>query len=105
MINIPKVTISVINYNDKKFIFKAIESAVEQSYLNLEIIITDNNSTDGTREEIGKRILEWEEKRKGVNFKIPPAPFLKGGVNCIKYIKNSENTGFGRPNNAALPIM
>ena len=105
MINIPKVTISVINYNDKKFIFKAIESAVEQSYLNLEIIITDNNSTDGTREEIGKRILGWEEKRKGVNFKIPPTPFLKGGVNCIKYIKNSENTGFGRPHNEAMRIM
>ena len=63
---LPKVTISVINYNDRKFIFQAIESAVNQNYPNLEIIITDNNSTDGTREEIGERIAEWEKKRKKV---------------------------------------
>ena len=87
-INIPKVTISVINYNDKKFIFKAIESAVNQNYLNLEIIITDNNSTDGTREEIENRILGWEEKKD----------------RNIKYIKNNENTGFGRPHNQAMRI-
>ncbi len=84
----PKVTISVINYNDKKFIFKAIESAVNQSYPNLEIIITDNNSTDGTREEIESRISGWEEKRN----------------KNIIYIKNSENTGFGRPHNQAMRI-
>ncbi len=99
MQKIPKVTISVINYNDRKFIFQAIESAVNQSYPNLEIIITDNNSTDGTREEIEGRIAEWEEKRK----EIPLAPLDKGGN--IKYIKNSENAGFGRPHNEAMRIM
>ena len=51
----PIVTISIINYNEKKFIFKAIESIVNQNHPSLDIIITDNNSTDGTREEIEKR--------------------------------------------------
>ena len=114
----PKVTISVINYNDRKFIFQAIESAVNQDYPNLEIIITDNNSTDGTREEIGERVAEWEEIRKsqndstreyGANEKIPLASFDKRGTNgenkSIKYIKNSENAGFGRPHNEAMRIM
>jgi len=140
----PKVTISVINYNDRKFIFQAIESAVNQSYPNLEIIITDNNSTDGTREEIGERIAEWKEIRKSqkgssqedgsndgdkigdennANEEIPPnPPFSKGGINkilsldkegqrvvkkdkFIKYIRNSENTGFGRPHNEAMRTM
>ena len=110
---IPKVTISVINYNDRKFIFQAIESAVNQNYPNLEIIITDNNSADGTREEIGERVAEWEEKRKEIerkasdennaNEEIPLAPFDKGG--SIRYIKNSENAGFGRPHNEAMRIM
>jgi len=104
--NIPKVTISIINYNDKKFIFQAIESAVNQGYSNLEIIITDNNSTDGTREEIEERILKWEEKRREKSYsKIPPTPFDKGGAKSIKYIKNSENAGFGRPHNQAMRIM
>ena len=112
----PKVTISVINYNDRKFIFQAIESAVNQNYPNLEIIITDNNSSDGTREEIGERIAEWEKMRKlqdgfsqetgangDANEEILLVPFNKGG--SIKYIKNSENAGFGRPHNEAMRIM
>ena len=92
-----KVTVSVINYNDRKFIFQAIESAVNQSYPNLEIIITDNNSTDGTREEIGEKITEWEEIRKSQNRS-------QGSVENIKYIKNSENAGFGKPHNEAMRI-
>ncbi len=70
----PIVTISIINYNDRKFIFKAIESAVNQNYPNLDIIITDNNSTDGTREEIEKNIPEWEERRRGIarNYRLKP---------------------------------
>lgn len=83
----PIVTISLINYNGKKFVFKAIESAIGQSYPNLEVILTDNNSTDGTREEIEKRIPKWGEKRSG-----------------IKYIKNKNNDGFGKPHNQAIRI-
>ena len=60
----PIVTISLINYNGKKFVFQAIESAVNQNYPNLEIIIIDNDSTDGTREGIEKKIPEWEERRE-----------------------------------------
>jgi len=104
--NIPKVTISVINYNDKKFIFKAIDSAVNQSYSNLEIIITDNNSTDGTREEIESRISGWEKIRKsqdGSTQEYGANSEEKKGRN-IKYIKNNENTGFGRPHNQAMRI-
>lgn len=115
MDKLPIVTISIINYNDQKFIFQAIESAVNQRYPNLEIIITDNNSTDGTREEIEKKIQKWEEMRKSQNnSKIPPASFVKekiykeeidGENNFVKYIKNSENTGFGRPHNEAMRMM
>ncbi len=62
----PIVTISLINYNGRKFVFQAIESAVDQNYPNLEIILIDNDSTDGTREEIEKKIPEWEERRKNI---------------------------------------
>lgn len=89
MKSIPIVTISLINYNGKKFVFQAIESAVNQDYPNLEIILIDNASTDGTREEIEKRIPEWEEERR----------------EKIKYIKNTENAGFGKPHNEAMRMM
>lgn len=98
MKNYSPVTISVINYNDKKFIFKAIESAVNQNYPNLEIIITDNNSTDGTREEIENKIKDWENRRQEIVKKFRG----KFSTPQVKYIKNSENAGFGKPHNEAI---
>lgn len=96
----PIVTISIINYNEKKFIFKAIESIVNQNYSKLDIIITDNNSTDGTREEIEKRIPAWEKRREEINKKH----FLEIIDPQIRYVKNTENTGFGRPHNNSIRL-
>ncbi len=96
----PIVTISLINYNGKKFVFKAIKSAVAQNYPNLEIIITDNNSTDGTREEIENKINKWEKERGEIAGNAEH--------NIIKswiiYIKNKNNNGFGKPHNQAIRI-
>lgn len=94
------VTISVINYNDRKFIFQAIESAVNQTYPNLEIIITDNLSTDGTREEIEERLPEWEARRKALSAESNPDEENPS----IAYIKSEENSGFGRPHNQAFRV-
>lgn len=94
----PLVAISIINYNDRKFIFKAIESAVGLDYPNLEIIITDNNSTDGTREEIEGKIRFWDEERRIIALKYK---HIKCD-NRIIYIKNDGNYGFGRPHNEAI---
>jgi len=98
MKNFAPVTISVINYNDRKFIFQAIESAVKQTYPNLEIIITDNLSTDGTREEIEAKLPEWEMERRRISG--------DGETNSpsIVYVKNEENAGFGRPHNQAMRV-
>lgn len=91
MKNQPKVTISITTWNNKKTIFKSIESAVNQDYPNLEIIIVDNNSTDGSREEIAQRIPEWEKHMP--DSKASPT---------IKLIKNSSNIGFGSAHNQAI---
>ena len=123
MKNFPIVTISLINYNGKKFVFRAIESAINQDYPNLEIILIDNASTDGTREEIERKIPEWEKRRKEIADEenrwfhslfgaVEPKCERKGstafqdyGTNDIKYIKNTENAGFGKPHNEAMRIM
>lgn len=46
MFNKPLVSICIPNYNNHKFIAYAIDSALNQSYENIEIIVVDNNSTD-----------------------------------------------------------
>lgn len=96
----PIVTISVINYNDKKCIFKAIESAVNQTYPNLEIIIADNASTDGTKEEIASQIQVWRDRRQQIQQNTK----LEVMQDSVIYIQNQENLGFGKPHNQAMRI-
>ena len=44
----PKVSIILLTYNQEKFIKKAIESVLSQTYQNIELIISNNGSTDRT---------------------------------------------------------
>lgn len=44
----PLISIVILSYNEKKWIPKLINSLKKQTYKNYEIIIADNNSTDGT---------------------------------------------------------
>jgi len=48
--NIPKVSIGLPVYNGKQFIHKCMESLLNQSFTDFELIISDNASTDGTSE-------------------------------------------------------
>lgn len=46
----PLVSIVVVTYNSSKFVVDTLESAKEQSYENVELIVTDDCSTDNTVE-------------------------------------------------------
>jgi len=47
---IPKVSILIPVYNRENFIKRTIESALSQTYENIEIVVVDNKSTDKTWE-------------------------------------------------------
>jgi len=47
-----RITIITVCYNRKNTIEKAIKSVLEQNYQDIEYIIVDGNSTDGTKEII-----------------------------------------------------
>tara|TARA_R110000765_G_scaffold413450_1_gene513516 strand:+ start:252 stop:1163 length:912 start_codon:yes stop_codon:yes gene_type:complete len=51
--NTPLVTVVVPVFNAERYIYKALKSVCEQTYTNLEIIVLDDGSSDGTR-----RIIE-----------------------------------------------
>lgn len=54
------VSIIINNYNYERFLSEAIDSALNQTYDNLEIIVVDDGSTDNSRQiiaEYGDRII------------------------------------------------
>lgn len=55
--NIPLVSICIPTYNSSSFIIKTLESVRLQNYINLEILIIDDYSTDKTREIVHDWIL------------------------------------------------
>jgi len=52
--NIPLVSVVILNWNGKKYIHQCIESVLKQTYLNIEVVFVDNNSTDTSLEECKK---------------------------------------------------
>jgi glycosyltransferase involved in cell wall biosynthesis len=64
----PLVSILVSNYNYAHFIGATIQSALEQTYRNIELIICDDGSTDDSVSVIG----QWERKDARLRF-IPKA--------------------------------
>ena len=71
MKNKPLVTIITIVFNGQETLSKAIESVSNQTYPNVEYIIIDGGSTDGTLNIIkkyGDVITKWiSEKDRGIS--------------------------------------
>lgn len=59
------VSIIVITYNSSKYVVETLESAYNQTYDNIELIVTDDNSTDETVDICNKWIDE--NKHRFVN--------------------------------------
>ena len=53
------VSILINNYNNQNFLKKSIDSCLNQTYKNLEIIIFDDNSTDDSFEKAKKLIDDF----------------------------------------------
>lgn len=57
----PKISIIVPAYNVEKYISKCLESILNQTYKNLEIIVVNDGSKDGTLDII-ENIAKSDEK-------------------------------------------
>ena len=77
--SIPIISIVIPTYNHAKFIRKALESVINQTYKNWEAIIIDNNSTDDTN----KIINQYDDPR-------------------IKYLKINNNGVIAKSRNLGI---
>lgn len=54
----PYVTIVMPAYNSEMYIAQAIESVINQTHTNFELLICDDGSTDGTTSIVSKYIVQ-----------------------------------------------
>jgi hypothetical protein len=76
----PLVTIGIPTFNRVGPLVKAIETALAQDYPNLEVIVSDNCSTDGT-ESFCRQVAERDHRVRYVRH-----PENRGGVENFRFV-------------------
>lgn len=79
---LPLVSIVVNNYNYGQFIDQAIDSALNQTYSNIEVMVVDDGSTDNSREIItryGDRIIPVLKENGGQGSTFNAGLAVSGG--------------------------
>jgi hypothetical protein len=76
--SLPKVAIVILNWNGQYYLSKFLPSVLATAYQNMEIIVADNGSTDGS------------------------VSFLEKQFPQVKLIRFNENNGFAKGYNMAL---
>ncbi|MEM2073509.1 MAG: glycosyltransferase family 2 protein [Nitrososphaeria archaeon] len=121
---LPKVAIIILNWNGWRDTIECLESVFRIDYPNYQVIVCDNNSTDGSMEYI----KAWAEGRLDVfipqsnplrYLSFPPVPkpipyiqyqrveaeaggFTEDDDKRLILIQNGENLGFAGGNNIGL---
>ena len=60
MINNPKISINIVTYNRDKYLLKSIDSVLAQDFLDWELIIVDDGSTDNTYSLVKKYQIKYK---------------------------------------------
>lgn len=85
----PLVSIIVITYNSSKFVLETLNSAKEQTYENIELIVSDDFSTDNTT-EICRKWIE-ENKERFIGTKLVTTDHNTGiSANCNRGVKAAK---------------
>ena len=91
--NSMKISIITINFNNLEGLKKTIESVINQTYSNIEYIVIDGGSTDGSVEvikEYNDEITYWVfEKDKGI-YNAMNKGILKSKGKYLQFL-NSED--------------
>jgi len=75
-VHLPKISIIIPTYNSQDFITRCLDSLLNQSVKNYEILIVDDQSTDSTLEILGA----YAKKYPVINVNITPEKVYAGGA-------------------------
>ena len=79
----PLVTVLCLCYNQKQFIRESIESVINQTHKNIELIVMDDGSTDGSQLVIELLVKQYPQ---------------------IKYVPHSTNQGYCKTLNEGVEL-
>lgn len=107
-IHTPRVAVVMATYNGEKFIEEQLQSIINQTYPNLEIIITDDCSTDGTYSIVQRYASQYPNITCYVNRRN--IGYVKNFEKAIKlatadYIALSDQDDVWHPNKIALMMQ
>lgn len=68
MSNSPLLSVIILSYNRKEEVLKCIRSVLQQGYDNVEIVVLDNNSSDGSVEAIRNNFRDVNLLRMPKNY-------------------------------------
>lgn len=76
-----RVSVIVITYNSSKYVLETLESVKDQDYPNIELIVSDDCSTDDTFEICKK----WVDENKSRFSRATVVQTEKNGGICVNY--------------------
>lgn len=79
--NPPLVSVVIPCYNHEKFVQECIQSVIEQSYQNIELIIIDDGSKDNSVQKIQEMIPNCEQRFARFEFRHRPNKGLSATLN------------------------
>jgi glycosyltransferase involved in cell wall biosynthesis len=86
------VSIAVATYNSVDFIIETLESIYNQTHKELELIISDDFSTDGTIEKVDEWISQQHVKDRFVRIEFIKVPANTGiSANCNRFLKACQS--------------
>ena len=96
-----KVSVIVLNYNHSKYLQQRIESILNQTYTDFELIILDDNSTDNSKEIIDSYVKKHPEIKNFYNTKNTGNPCKQWDLGVSKasgkYLWIAESDDFADP--------
>lgn len=121
----PKVSVIILNWNNWKDTIECLESLLQITYPNYEIIVVDNGSSDNSIDKIKEytkgnivvesKFVNFDQKNKPIKWKEIERNLVetdKGakekGLDCtlpyrkLTIIKNEKNYGFAEGNNIGM---
>ncbi|KAI2509555.1 Glycosyltransferase like family 2 [Fragilaria crotonensis] len=87
----PRVCIIATTYNVVNYVSIAVESVLQQTYKNVEIIVVDDNSNDGTTSLLLEKYAT-----------APPGPDTNTPTLQVVALPHNTNGGAGQPSNIGI---